>query len=51
MSGAVVANFDALQGAAVAPTAYSGIPGSPLRGGLLPARHDGPERRSQGAGP
>lgn len=29
MSGAVVANFDALQGAAVAPTAYSGIPGSP----------------------
>jgi len=29
MSGAVVANFDALQGAAVAPTAYTGIPGSP----------------------
>jgi outer membrane protein OmpA-like peptidoglycan-associated protein len=29
MSGAVVANFDALQGAAVAPTVYSGIPGSP----------------------
>jgi outer membrane protein OmpA-like peptidoglycan-associated protein len=29
MSGAVVANFDALQGAAVAPTVYSGIPGAP----------------------
>ncbi len=29
MSGAVVANFDALQGAAVSPTAYTGIPGSP----------------------
>ena len=30
MSGAVVANFDALQGAAVAPTAFAGgIPGSP----------------------
>jgi len=30
MSGAVVANFDALQGGAVAPTAYAGgIPGAP----------------------